>query len=138
MIDVAKHGFFELLESWNETHSIGNEDLLAAVLPLMQQVAEAHDAGQVAPLFPLAKLKTDHGHLFFIQSEARAPASARAVRSRKDLQAKSGIKVVSELRVTSDDAIGTEVHDAKVAEDAEASPCFLILGNRSGPSRPDH
>jgi DNA polymerase III delta prime subunit len=125
MIDVAKHGFFELLESWNETHSIGNEDLLAAVLPMMQQVAEAHDAGQVAPLFPLAKLKTDHGHLFFIQSEAKAPASARAVRSRKDLQAKSGIKVVSELRVTSDDAIGTEVHDAKVAEDAEASPCFL-------------
>lgn len=125
MIDVVEQGFFELLESWNETHSIGNEDLLAAVLPLMQQVAEVHEAGQVAPLFPLSRLKVDHGHLFFIQTDADAPTSARAVSHRKDTQAKSGIKVVSEVRVTSDDATGTEVHDAKVADDAAATPRFL-------------
>ena len=125
MIDVAENGFFDLLAEWNESHSIGNEDLLAAVLPLMQQVAEVHEAGQVAPLFPPTKLRVDHGHLFFIQTDAGAPAAVRAVTGRRDTQAKSGIKVVSEVRVTSDDATGTEVHDAKVADDADATPRFL-------------
>lgn len=125
MIDAAEQGFFELLHAWNEAHSIGNEDLLAAILPLMQQVAEAHEAGQVAPLFPLRKLKVDHGHLFFVQTDVEAPASIRAVSGRRDVLAKSGIKVVSELTVTSDDASGTEVHDARVADDAVATPRFL-------------
>jgi DNA polymerase III delta prime subunit len=125
MIDSAEQGFFELLENWNETQSIGNEDLLAAVLPLMQQVAEMHEAGQVAPLFPLDKMKVDHGHLFFVRTDAVAPASVLAVSGRRDTQAKSGIKVVSEIRVISDDATGTQVHDAKVADDAAATPRFL-------------
>ncbi|MEP2474085.1 MAG: DUF4011 domain-containing protein, partial [Paracoccaceae bacterium] len=125
MIDAVEQGFFELLESWNETQSIGNEDLLAAVLPLMQQVAEVHEAGQVAPLFPLDKLKVDHGHLFFAQTDAGTSTSVGAVSNRRDTQAKSGVKVVSEVRVTSDDAIGTKVHDAKVADDAAATPRFL-------------
>ncbi len=43
MIDTPSRTFFDLLDQWNtEASSVGNEDLLAAVLPLMRQMAETH------------------------------------------------------------------------------------------------
>lgn len=125
MIDASERDFFALLADWNETHSMGNEDLLTAVLPLMQQVAELHEAGKVAPLFPLSKLRVDHGHLFFVQTDAHLPSASRKVGNRRDTQSKSGIKVVREVRVTSDEATGTQVHDVTVANDADDAPRFL-------------
>jgi len=125
MIDAVDTGFFDLLDSWNDTQSIGNEDLLAAILPLMQQVADTHEANQVAPLFPLSGLQVDHGHLFYVQADQKKPALNRSVTRRKDASAKSGIKVVSELRMTSDDSKGTDVEDVSVAQDKDAVPRYL-------------
>lgn len=125
MIDAPSQTFFDLLANWNDTQSIGNEDLLAAVLPLMQQVAEMHEAGKVAPLVPADRLPADHGHLFFAQSDAQNIHQVRAVKHRQDRTGKSGVKIVSELRVTSDDAVGTDVSDERVAEDASLEPRYL-------------
>lgn len=125
MIDAPTQNFFDLLLAWNDKQSIGNEDLLAAVLPLMQQVAEVHEAGKVAPLTPADRVSVDHGHLFFAQSNARDIHKNRAVVRRQDRSSKSGVKIVGELRVTSDDAVGTNLSDDQVAEEANVEPRYL-------------
>jgi len=49
------------------------DDVLAAVLPLMREVLERHDEGQVAPLVGNESLKVSHNVLWFHVSEALAP-----------------------------------------------------------------
>jgi hypothetical protein len=130
MIDHADKDFFDLLENWNDTHSIGNEDLLAAILPLMQQISQTHETQNVAPLFPISGIKADHGHLFYVQADQKPICQVKAVSQRKDALGKSGVKIVSEVRLTSDDSKGTDAEDVKVAETKGTAPRYLT-GYRS-------
>src|SRR5262249_7875293 len=70
--NLSTHGFFKLLRTWQATDQIGSDDLIPAVLPLLNQVKELHDKGQVAPLDGVDRLLLRDGReLCFQVAEAR-------------------------------------------------------------------
>ncbi len=111
---ARKAGFFDLLAEWREAPSVGTEDLLAAVLPLMRQVLKLHEAGKVAPLDDIGMLHVDHGHLWFRDAEARDPRRNPAV--LKSAGNGGALDVVGALDVTRDDVEGLTVRDHALTE----------------------
>ncbi|WP_373636703.1 AAA domain-containing protein [Yoonia sp. BS5-3] len=130
-IEEQQLGFFDLLDQWNDASSIGSEDILAAMLPLMLQVYGAHNEGKVAPVFSPNKLHADHGHLWFQNADLENPATTQAVTRLKNRDQKRSVKVVEHLSVVSDDD-GTKVSDKSVSDEAEDTPTPRYLtGYRS-------
>ena len=119
------------LANWRELASVGTEDVLAAILPLMSQLNALHKEGQVGPLAQMETINADNGHLWFSNADAKPIQShPRRVRTRL-LNSKGAINIVEEISVTSDDTTGIEVrdHDVRDADDEtaqkEAKPRFL-------------
>ncbi|WP_404310775.1 AAA domain-containing protein [Neorhodopirellula lusitana] len=54
-----------MLEAAIAEGGLPTEDVLAAIVSLMQQCISTHEAGHVAPLEGLAMLRVDAGHIFF-------------------------------------------------------------------------
>jgi hypothetical protein len=65
--------FDDLLGEWRDAESCGTDDVLGAALPLIEQVAALHEAGQIAPLNGVDALRVSMGHLWFPNSLAMAP-----------------------------------------------------------------
>ena len=62
MSDAAPTGpvpFLAFLQRGADAGGFGTEDVLAALLPLFEQVAQAHQLNQVAPLDGLAALRIE-------------------------------------------------------------------------------
>jgi hypothetical protein len=80
------------------------DDVLAALLPLMREVAEIHDAGQVAPLRGLAALVVQEDRALGLRPGGGVAPSMNPARLR-ELQrpASRGVEVIGELRVESDE-----------------------------------
>ena len=130
-IEEQQLGFFDLLEQWNEASSIGSEDILAAMLPLMAQVHGCHNDGKVTPVFSPDKLHADHGHLWFQNTAVLEIATKGAVTRLKSPDQSRSVKVVEYLSVVSDED-GTTVADKSVSDEAEAKPTPRYLtGYRS-------
>src|SRR5262245_42682952 len=73
--------FADLLRDWREADSVGTDDVLTAVLPLIEQVAALHEDGRVAPLNGVDALRVSMGHLWFPNNMARGPeTNASALR----------------------------------------------------------
>ena len=59
------------LANWRELASVGTEDVLAAILPLMSQLNALHKEGQVGPLAQMETINADNGHLWFSNADAK-------------------------------------------------------------------
>jgi hypothetical protein len=85
-------GFEDLLARLRAADSVGADDLLAAVLPLLHQTADLHDNGWVAPLNGVGALRMAMGQLWFHNGEAVRPqtnlAALRAIESDDEAAAR--------------------------------------------------
>ncbi len=119
------------LVEWRELASVGTEDVLSAILPLMSQLDELHKEGKVGPLAQIENLQVANGRLWFSNADAKPIENqSHRVRSRP-INAKGAIDVVEEVSITSDDTTGADIrdHDVRDAEDEtvqkDAKPRFL-------------
>lgn len=66
--------FLEFLRDGFERGGFETEDVLAALLPLLQQVKEAHDLSLVAPFEGVADIQADGTRLFFEENKRLSPS----------------------------------------------------------------
>ncbi|NJM83430.1 MAG: DUF4011 domain-containing protein [Tabrizicola sp.] len=127
---APQESLFDLLIRFNAAASIGSEDILAAVLPLLVQAQQTHAEGRVVPLAPPDALHADHGHLWYQNHAALAPRTRAEVLARLRADRVTGIRIIEELRVESDDVVGRSVTDVLVADTPDDTPRYLT-GYRS-------
>ena len=124
MIDPAAdeaRPFADLLHDWRQADSVGTDDVLSAVLPLIEQVAGLHEDGRVAPLNGVDALRVSMGHLWFQNKMARSPeTNASAVREieRHDV---SRLQVTGRYRERSETG-SVSVVDEAIADRSEEKP----------------
>ncbi|MCP4074354.1 MAG: AAA family ATPase [Hyphomicrobiales bacterium] len=117
--------FRDLLEEFNEARTVGTEDVIMAVLPLMRQSVECHASGQVVPLNDLQKIQVQEGILYYQNSNRLEPKINKEVLSRKP-KPRTAFKFVDEITMVSDEAAPTEIKDLNVAETIEKNtPRYL-------------
>src|ERR1700722_12487058 len=94
--------FHEFLHERIEHGGFTTEDALAAFLPLVRQVIEAHEADLCAPLEGIAALEVDAGRIRFDDSRRCAPRNHWS-RVRRVLKPESkGVEVVDQATVVRD------------------------------------
>ncbi|MEM6668443.1 MAG: DUF4011 domain-containing protein [Pseudomonadota bacterium] len=94
--------FFSLLNEFRQYESVGTDDVLGALLPLMRQVHQIHEQGRVAPLDGVDALRVDRGQLWFENARALRPSFKSYEISR--LQGMEGaLDIGADLRLTSAD-----------------------------------
>lgn len=80
------------------------DDVLAAALPLLRQILEAHDRGLVAPLVGTANLRASKGRIFFENARCAPPRSAadslRAIQEERS----GALEVVARSSKIADDS----------------------------------
>jgi predicted DNA-binding WGR domain protein len=99
---VSAPAFLELLRAGVARGGFGPDDALAALLPLLRQVAATHEQGLVAPLRGLDALTVDGGRLGFDPAHAVAPRTNPARLAGLQAPAGGGVDVVAESRRTAD------------------------------------
>ena len=113
--------FHDLLHAWREADSCGTDDVLGAVLPLIEQVAALHEAGQIAPLDGIDALRVSMGQLWFQNSLATAPKVNDAALREAERGDGSRLEVTGRYQERSE-AGGVSVSDASVGDRAETAP----------------
>lgn len=108
-------------------HALPTEDVLHVMLPLMHAVATVHGEGKVAALELNDIVETQDGGLALARPQGEAPKSNLSAIRRVQPQADSGLKIVGEYRVTSDEAAGTKVADLSASDDESGitKPVYL-------------
>jgi len=53
---------------------LNTEDIVAAIVPLIEQTIETHDRGLVAPLAGIGAIQVTHGRLWFRETDAHEPS----------------------------------------------------------------
>ncbi|BCU76586.1 DNA helicase [Luteolibacter sp. LG18] len=104
------------------------EDVLAAVLPLMREVAAIHDAGRVAPLRGLSAIAVqDDRALALTSAEGIEPRHHEGVVQRLLAPASHGVEVTGEQRRESDEGRLTHIRnlDVAVSSDGITRPVYL-------------
>lgn len=110
--------FHSFLREQNERGGFSTEDVLVSFLPLMQQVIDTHEAGEVGPFEGLDKLHVEGVRIWF-QDADRQPQTRNIRTVRKMLRtAASGIDVVGEHRVIFDVDDGLEENRDLATADA--------------------
>ncbi len=126
--------FHDFLHQRIEAGGFSTEDVLASIVPLMQQVIATHESGRVAPLDGLTALHVENGVIWYAKSNEVA-AQNHLWKIRRLLKPQSrGVDVVGEYRVTQDvsDVI-TTVSDLRIASDdteSKDSTAFWVPGFR--------
>ncbi len=115
------------LETWRGEPSIGTEDILSAILPLMRQLEALHVGGKVGPVISSDHILADQGHLFFSNAEALEPRSQSSKVRAPTKQKSTAIEIVEELSITSDDSSGLDIRDRDVraSDEIVTSPKYL-------------
>jgi predicted DNA-binding WGR domain protein len=105
------------------------EDILHAVLPLMQRVAALHAIGRVADLDAGAVQDEGDGRLALVRPQGTMPAyNDRRLREVQP-HAGSALRIVGEYRVATDIEAGSRIDDLRVRgeeSEAEFKPSYLI------------
>src|SRR5215472_9352266 len=81
-----------------EDHRRSTDDVLAATLPLLRQVADLHDNGLVAPLAGVEEIRALRGRLFFPQALSRKPELAPVRLLQIERDEAGALHVVARLR----------------------------------------
>jgi predicted DNA-binding WGR domain protein len=100
--------FQEFLHHRLETGGFTTEDALASVLPLVREVAAAHQAGLVAPLAGLGDLHVEGVRIWFEEARRRVPVLQASRIRELDKPAGGAIDVVGEFRLTADADAGLD------------------------------
>ncbi|MBE2213010.1 MAG: WGR domain-containing protein [Opitutaceae bacterium] len=96
---APRESFAAFLQRGLEAGGFGTDDVLAAILPLLDQVARVHERGLVAPLDGVAALHVEHTHLWFEEAHAQPPRKNTArIEALQRLTHGRGIEVVGEFR----------------------------------------
>ncbi len=96
-------GFLEFLQETVGRGRMANDDLLAAVLPLMRQVLEIHQQGLVAPLDGVDDINVQNGKLWFERGKTTEPeVQMDAVRRLQGDAGEGAVCVVADHRVDRD------------------------------------
>jgi hypothetical protein len=92
--------FLDLLARWKAEPSVGTDDLVAAILPLMQQVRRLHDQGRVAPLDGVDRLRLAEGReLWFAASDGRDAITDPVRIAAIERPPSEGIEITGQVRV---------------------------------------
>jgi hypothetical protein len=133
---LPEKGFSALLGMFNDAPSIGTDDVIGACLPLLQQVADVHDTGRVAPLADPDALGLAGGCLFFRTADA-ADILENPVVSRRERKTNAALEIVDEVNLVveeSDQVLlggsNYRASDRRVAEERGGGPSYLT-GYRS-------
>ena len=109
--------FLIFLRRGAEEGGFGTDDVLAAILPLFEQVAQAHQGGLVAPLDGVDDLIVDEARLGFDPAQSRAPRKNPVRIEALQKPAATALDIVGRSRRTADIGAGTlEQTDLSVAE----------------------
>lgn len=126
---MTENPFLIFLERGHDRGGFETDDVLAAVLPLMREVAAIHDAGRVSPLRGVSAIIVHEGRALGLKSQEGTPPSSNATRIRElQLPASQGVEVIGEMRHESnEDHHLTKVYnlDVATAEDEITKPVFL-------------
>ena len=76
MSDATGQDFASWMRERIESGPLQAEEVVAALVPLMRQVAAIHEQGRVAPLEGLRQLRVGGGSIFFAAADAQEPRSA--------------------------------------------------------------
>ncbi len=90
--------FLEFLRRGCEAGGFGTDDVLAAVLPLFEQVGTAHDRDWVAPLQGIDSLRVDDGRLWLEESGLLRPRKQFTHVDQVQKTHDSAVEIVGELR----------------------------------------
>ena len=125
-------GFQSFLVSGVERGGFETDDLLYAMLPLMEQVLEMHEQGLVAPLAGLAALQVTHRQLWFENAAGKEPGKATGEIQRiQRALASRAMTVVGQNDLTVDLDQSTEwgggvSTDNRRVVDGETTPNFPV------------
>jgi AAA domain-containing protein/uncharacterized protein DUF4011 len=129
-------GFSALLEMFNSANSIGTDDVIAACLPLLQQVADAHGNDRVSPLNHLDSLGLAGGCLFFKADDVQHLRKNTTVTNRKR-KTNAALHIVDEVDLVVEESnlvlLGgpkVSASDRRVSEEKSGRPNYLT-GYRS-------
>ncbi|MBI3273254.1 MAG: DUF4011 domain-containing protein [Planctomycetes bacterium] len=106
--------FLDFLRSRLE-QPLGTEDVLAAFLPLLRQVVQAHDSGRVAPLEGVGLLRVEGARIFFEAAHLAAPRHSPDKLRALEQPAARAFEVVDELHRTTDLDEGIQTEDSVLA-----------------------
>jgi predicted DNA-binding WGR domain protein len=132
--EITEVPFLKFLEGLVSKGGFATDDLLAALLPLMNQVRNVHEAGLVAPLDGVKHLSvSEQGPVMFAQADAGSPE--RNISRAETIQSSDShaVEIVAESRRTTDiDKSSLEVSDAWVgSSDSPISKPVFLPGYRS-------
>ena len=113
--------FADLLRDWREADSVGTDDVLSAVLPLIEQVATLHEDGRVAPLNGVDALRVSMGHLWFPNNMARNPETNASALREIERHDSSRLHVTGRYRERSETG-GLSVVDEAIADPSVEQP----------------
>ena len=100
--------FFDLLALWCSAKSIGTDDLVAAILPLFEQVRSQHEQGLVGPLDGVDYLRLHEGReLWFNAADARPARSDVDALARVERPQYVGIDITGDIDVRE---VGDQTH----------------------------
>lgn len=120
--------FLTFLKRGVEAGGFGTEDVLAALLPLFEQVAQAHQLGRVAPLDGPDQIKLDETALRLDPADFRAPRKNPSRIEALQRPASSAVDIVGESRRTADVDEGSLQHqDLRIGDPGAdlVRPVFL-------------
>ncbi|MBX2800730.1 MAG: DUF4011 domain-containing protein [Myxococcales bacterium] len=118
--------FLDFLREAPAGEGRGNEELLRAVLPLLEQLQQVHEGGKVGPLDGVGRIFADEGRLWFHAADAVAPTLQRAELRRVEGGGSGGVEVVGGGRIDIDVDRGTSVvHDQREGEERITRPLFV-------------
>jgi len=126
---MNENPFLHFLEQGQERGGFEIDDVLAAMLPLMREVASIHDEGKVAPLRGISALVVHEDRALGLRDAAGIPGSGNAIRIHElQVPASQGVEVIGEKRLDTDGGIVvTDVTNLDVitAEEPVTRPVFV-------------
>lgn len=100
--------FEQYLQQWVQEEAVSTEDVLAALLPLLREVIEAHRCGLVAPLEGLQDLNVETPRIWFEEAKRKPLRQNPAALARIERAARAAVEILSESRRTTDVGEGDE------------------------------
>ncbi len=115
----------EWIERQTQKGPMSSEDVIHAMLPLLDQVVAIHEQGLVAPLEGLQHVTVTNGQFWFSNTDAKKPVYNNLHLERIDQRQRSAIEVQNEYKV--DEIEGVHFQDKRFAKpgDKITAPVYL-------------